>query len=312
MPSKQDVLEEIAALAKHNNITVDDIVRTLANLPTQKAQQSSGILSKLFGYMGGILVFAGIAVFIGMMWDDFSSPVRVIVTLGTGFVLFIMALVALGDERYERVATPLFLASSFLQPAGIFVMLDEYSSGGNPAHGVLFMAIIMMVQHGATLWAKQRTTLAFTTIFFSGVFFSTLFDLWDMDENLIGTVIGTSLMCVSYALSHSRHRPIAAFWYFIGSCVLLVSVFDVVKGTPFELAYLALTSFMIYLSVVAKSRTLLLVGTLAMLCYIGYFTSEHFANTLGWPIVLIIIGLAFMGLGSFSMKIHKKYIKQSP
>ncbi|MFH1159024.1 MAG: DUF2157 domain-containing protein [Pseudomonadota bacterium] len=310
MSHKDDALQEIVLLARRNNIAVADIASALTDAPSQAAKESSGVLSKLFGYIGGILVFTGIGVFISMYWDDFGSAARVAVTLGTGFTVFLMGIVSLYDKKYERAATPLFLISSLLQPGGIFVMLDEYSSGGNWHHAVLYMAAIMIIQQGATFRAKRRTTLAFTSVVFGCIFFATLFDLWEIDENLIGAVIGTSLLCIAYAANNSRHAAISPFWYFVGSGILLSSVFDAVEHTSFELSFLGLTAFMIYLSVTARSRTLLLVSTLAMICYIGYFSAEHFADTLGWPLTLVIGGLVLIGISSAAVRINNKYIKQ--
>jgi hypothetical protein len=59
-----------------------------------------------------------------------------------------------------------------------------------------------------------------------------------------------------------------------------------------------------------RSRVLLGVGTLAMLIYIGYYTAEHFANTLGWPIALVFIGIALIALSSLAVRLNNKYIKQ--
>lgn len=47
---------------------------------------------------------------------------------------------------------------------------------------------------------------------------------------------------------------------------------------------------MIYLGILARRRTLLLVSTLAMMGYIGYFTGDYFINSTGWPIALIFLG----------------------
>jgi hypothetical protein len=311
MTNQQDALQEILAIAKRNNLTFADVSRAFTDLPQQREKESSGILAKLFGYVGGIFVFAGICIFVNMFWNDIGSAARVIITLGSGYTLFLMAVACLYDARFQRAATPLFLMSTPLQAGGIFVMLDEYSSGGNPHHGVLYMAIIMLMQHGAVLWAKQRTILAFTAITFGGIFFATLFDLWKLDDNLTGTVIGTSLMCIAYAAGQSRHAAIAPFWYFIGSIILTFAVFDAVENTPFELAFLGLSTFLIFLSTFAKSRTLLLVSTLATLGYISYYTAEHFANTVGWPVALIFIGLVLIGLGSLAVRLNRKYIKQA-
>lgn len=309
MSEKDDALQDIIRVAEAHKITAEEIVQAFSLSDSQSAKQSSGILTRLLGYIGGILIFAGICVFISMYWDDFGSAPRVVVTLGTGFAAFIMGLACLGDSSYERAATPLFLISSLLQPTGIFVMLNEYASGGDPHHGVLFMAVYMLVQQGATFLAKERTVLAFSAILFGCIFFATLFDLWGMGDNLIGIATGISLLCIAYALDHSSHLAIAPFWYFAGSVALLWSVFDAIKRTPFELAYLGLCALMIYVSTHLRSRTLLLVSTLSMLGYIGYYTAEHFANTAGWPIALVIVGVSLIGLSSLAVRLNNKYIR---
>ena len=310
MSQKEEALQDIVSLAKHNQITLEEIAHALTTAPVLVSKPSSGTLSKLLGYIGGIFVFAGIGVFISMYWDDFGSAARVIVTLGVGLVAFLMGLACLYDKRYERAATPLFLISSFLQPTGIIVMLQEYSSGGDARHGILLMAAYMLIQQGATFWAKSRAVLAFSAIFFGMIFFGYLFDIWDFKEKTIGIIIGASLLCIAYALNRSKHSAIAPFWYFVGAFILLWAVFETVQNTPFELLYLGLCALIIFLSTYVRSRTLLLVGTLAMLVYIGYFTAEHFANTVGWPIALVIIGIALIGMSALAIRLNNKYIKQ--
>lgn len=309
MSLKDDVLQDIVALMQHNKITLAEVSRALDDASMQMSAAPASVLSKLFGYIGGIFVFAGIGVFISMYWDDFSSASRVIVTLGTGLIAFVMGLFCLSEQKYERVATPLFLIASVLQPTGIMVMLDEYSSGGDVRHGLLFMAAYMLVQQGATFWAKQRTVLAFSAIIFGCIFFANLFDLWDLDEKLIGTVIGSSLLCLTYAIQRSKHMAIAPFWYFVGAVLLLWSIFEWVEGSLFEPIYLGMTAFMIFLSTFVRSRTLLIIGTFAMLIYIGYYTAEHFANAVGWPIALVIIGIALIGLSALAIRLNNQYIK---
>jgi len=309
MSLKEDALQDIVALAQHNQITLAEIAQALNAYSAQPNAAPASVLSKLFGYVGGIFVFAGIGVFIAMYWDDFGSASRVIITLGSGLVAFVMGLVCLSDSKYERAVTPLLLMAAVLQPTGIMVMLQEYSSGGDVRHGLLFMAAYMLVQQGATFWAKQRTVLAFSAVLFGCIFFANLFDIWDVDEKLIGMVIGSSLLCIAYAMQQSKHMAIAPFWYFVGSVLLLWSVFELVKNSLLEPVYLGATALMIFLSTYVRSRTLLLVGTLAMLIYIGYYTAEHFANTVGWPIALVIIGIALIGLSAFAIRLNNQYIK---
>lgn len=310
MSNKEDALHDIVSLAKHNQITLEEIADALKSASTQAVKPSSSVLSKLFGYIGGIFVFAGIGVFMSMYWDDFGSAARVIVTLGVGLVAFIMGLVCLYDKRYEKAATPLFLIASILQPTGILVMLQEYSSGGDARHGLIYMSAYMLIQQGATFWAKRLSVLAFSAILFGCILLANLFDVWNWDGELIGMVIGVSLICVAYALQQSKHMAIAPFWYFVGGVILMWSVFEAVENTPLELLYLGLSALMIFLSTHVRSRALLGVGTLAMLIYIGYYTAKHFANTLGWPIALVVIGVALIALSSLAVRLNNKYIKQ--
>ena len=306
---KQEVLQDIVALVKFNQISLDEIKHALAASSALTSKPSPSVVSKLFGYIGGIFVFAGIGVFISMYWEDFGSAARVIVTLGVGLIAFIMGLVCVADKRYEKAATPLFIVSSILQPMGILVMLQEYSSGGDARHGLIFMSAYMLIQQGATFWSKRLSVLAFSAILFGCILLANLFDVWDWDDELIGMVIGVSLICVAYALQQSKHMAIAPFWYFLGAVILMWSVFEAVEDTPLELLYLGLSALMIFLSTYVRSRVLLGVGTLAMLIYIGYYTAEHFANTLGWPIALVVIGVALIALSSLAVRLNNKYIK---
>lgn len=309
MPAKQDALLEIVALAKHHEISVSDIANALQAAPALPSKPSSSVLSTLLAYIGGIFVFAGVGVFIGMYWDDFGSAARMIVTLGVGLVAFVMAVLCLAEERYKRAATPLFLIAALLQPTGILVMLHEYASGGDTRQGLIFMSAYMLIQQGATFWAKRSSVLAFGAILFACILVANTLDLFGMPENPIGVVIGFSLLCIAYALQQSRHLAIAPFWYFVGGLVLMWAVFELVEHSPFELLFLGLAALLIFLSTAVRSRALLSIGTLSMLLYIGYYTAEHFANTLGWPIALVVIGVALIALSALAVRLNNKYIK---
>ena len=56
MSDKQEALQEIVALVKHNQISLDEIKHALEAAPALTTKPSSNVLSKLFGYIGGIHV----------------------------------------------------------------------------------------------------------------------------------------------------------------------------------------------------------------------------------------------------------------
>ena len=78
------------------------------------------------------------------------------------------------------------------------------------------------------------------------------------------------------------------------------------QNTPVELIYLAVTASLLYACVVLESRALLLTTVIAMLTFIGYYSAEHFADSLGWPITLVLMGVAFLGVGTIALKVKRR------
>ena len=93
--------------------------------------------------------------------------------------------------------------------------------------------------------------------------------------------------------------------------MLLHGLFELVQHTAIELAFLAVACGGVFLSTWVRSRTLLFVSTVAILAYISYFTNEHFQDSLGWPLVLILLGLIFIALSTIAMRISRRYISDA-
>ena len=59
-----------------------------------------------------------------------------------------------------------------------------------------------------------------------------------------------------------------------------------------------------------KSKALLLTSTIFLIVHFVYITGRYFADSLGWPISLIVLGLIIIGLGYGSVEVNKKYLKR--
>ena len=310
MSTRDDALVEIVTLARQHGLTVGEIASALDRDPHTRVARSSGILSRVFGYLGGAFVFAGLAIYIGMRWNDLGSAGRVLLTLGPGFCAFVLALVCMTSEPFAAAALPLFLIAALVQPTGILVLMKEFSRGGDPAYGVLFMNLVMVIQQGCAFWARRLTVLAFTTIIFATGFVTVALDLLHVGRDLMGIVIGISLGCIAWSLDRSPHRPLAGPVYFFGALLFLAAWYHVLRHTAIEVLFVGLACGIVFLSVVARSRSLLAVGTLALIAYIGYFIGEHFENNLNAPIVLMVAGFLFIAIGAAAVRINNKYIRQ--
>ncbi len=124
--------------------------------------------------------------------------------------------------------------------------------------------------------------------------------------NWASLIIGVCVMLTAYGLQKAGRYPrLIGLGYFIGSIMAYSGLFDLVQKTPVELLYLAVTASILYVCVVLQSRALLLTTVIAMLAFIGYYSAEHFANSLGWPVTLVLMGVAFLGVGTIAIKVKR-------
>ena len=114
MNDREQALAEIRAIAERAGLSADDVHGALAPaaaIPGKPAARQ-GPLARALAYIGGTFVLSGIAVFVGMQWQQMNSAERIIVTLGSGIAAFVLALLANGPAKRARFVTPLFLIAA--------------------------------------------------------------------------------------------------------------------------------------------------------------------------------------------------------
>lgn len=308
--TREEALQRIVGLAREHNLSASEIETALQREADAREPGRAGLVGRILAYLGGIFVFAGIGVFIALNWDAMNSLARIVVSLGPGVAAFVMALVAVRDPRYERATTPLFLIAAALQPTGILVAIDELASGGDWHYAVLLTSGVLVLQQLAVFARHRRSTLLFTSLLFALWFLATALDIVEMDEEWIALLLGASTIGVCVGLERTEHRDIVPFWYFVGAVAAFGGLFGVLEDTPVELGFLLAACGGVFLSVQTRSRTLLVVSTVAILGYVSYYTSEHFLDSLGWPIVLIVLGLVLILLSALALRINKRYLSR--
>ena len=60
----------------------------------------------------------------------------------------------------------------------------------------------------------------------------------------------------------------------------------------------------------ARSRSLLLVATIALVGYLGDFIEDRFGDDLSGPLMLIVIGFILIGFGVLAVAINNRFISQ--
>jgi hypothetical protein len=302
-------LDDIAALARLHGLTASEIADAIGATPPAQAQRARSVLVHVLGVLGGTFVFAGIGVFIALQWNEMNSASRVIVTLGSGLAAFVLAVLASRDLRFDKATAPMFLIAAGLEPTGMLVAFDEYGSGGDWRLASLTIAGTIALQFAAASRSVRRSTPLFITILFATLFWWTALDLLDVDDTVIALVLGASMLLAAVAVDRTSHRSITPVWYLLGAGLFLYGLFDAVQRTPFEILFLAVAAAFVYASVALRTRTLLFVATLAILAYTGWFTGEHFADSIGWPLALILFGMFMIGLSALAFRIDRDYLR---
>jgi len=124
--------------------------------------------------------------------------------------------------------------------------------------------------------------------------------------NWADLLTGMCVMSTAFGLHKAaRHPGLAGLGYLVGSIMVYTGLFDLVYKTPFELLHFAVTAAMLYACVVLQSRALLLTTVIAMLSFIGYYTAQHFVDSLGWPVTLVLMGVAFIGVSTLAIKVKR-------
>jgi hypothetical protein len=202
----------------------------------------------------------------------------------------------------------MFLVAAALEPTGMLVAFDEFGSGGDWRVAGLITFGTITLQFGATFGLLRRSTPLFAALLFGTLFWWTALDLLDVDNKLIALVLGGAMILAAVGIDRTGHRDITPVWYLFGASAFLYGFFDAVERTPFEIAFLGAAAAFVYLSVVLHTRTLLFVATIAILAYTAWFTGEHFAQSVGWPLALIVFGMFMIALSALAFRIDRNYV----
>lgn len=303
--TRDQALSEVRRLMQAHGLAVDDIKESAVSATEKKGSH----LQTLLAYIGAAFVLGGIGTYMSIVWDDLTSFVRVVLSLGSGMSVYAVALLALRDPRLQRAVTPLLCIGAFLETSGLFVYLVEYSTGGNVYLGQMLVFAVMTAQLALSFWVVERTSLAFLSILgFMGVAQAGM-NYLDFDGDWIAAILGSSGLALSWAIDKTVHRSMTPFGYFVSSAAVAIASFELLDVSyshneiGVDIFLLLVSAGLVALSIAAKSKTVLFVGITHLLFTLGYYTTHYFKDVVGWPIALIVMGIVLIGASAFAIRL---------
>lgn len=324
--SKEELLQELSVKLNTGEISREDLTRLMGGFLGETREEDGGgikkfahfSVTKMLYVLGAAIVVVGIAIFIGQVWEDIGSFGRILVTLGLGLVFAATGSVLLNTKPEEKLGLVFHLIGGVLIPGGALVMLSELSPGIVSLWPVTITFGAIFAFYLLLSFAQKNAVLTFFAIA-NGTALIYLLMESILDEPFyehsklyayLTMAVGASYLLLAHAFKDGWNKYLVGVLYLFGSAGFLGAAFSrVFDSVPWQMAYFLIVLGGLFLSIYMRSRSILAVSTIFLIAHISYITSKYFADSLGWPIVLIILGFVFIGLGYASLTINKKYIQ---
>jgi hypothetical protein len=326
---KQDLLVELKNQLEQGTLTQQEVESVFAQggpvlLDEASAQGISRRVNiqDIVYYIGGAIVFIGLAVMIGQNWGQFNTVARLLITLGSATAAYVMAFIFNQRDDTQGVAQPFFMLSALLLPIGVAVALYESKIDLTASTASIIISSACLAVFGLSLYTfRSALHLVYTIIFSTWLFFGLTGFLTQASEYYIDSdfllyrifAVGLSYLLMGYYFSATRFFTVSGVLYFFGSLGVLSSALILGGWEPnqkvfWELIYPLLSLGIVFLSTQLKSRAMLVWGTIFFMAYLIKISAEYFADSVGWPAALIISGLAMIAVGYYAFRIKKQYI----
>jgi hypothetical protein len=268
-------------------------------------------ISKILNYIGGTLIFFGICYWLSYNWYFLTAVGRIIFTLGMACWVLSMAVSLTKQTNHPTSSGALFMLGGLLLPVGISVTLNALGLDGNlDIVKIIVPAICFITFLVLELRYQREILLLFCVIFGSSFFLAGIHFLnnngvWFPIDNIICyemLVLGIAYLLLGYGISFTNNG-LSGLLCFLGDLLILLASFYMaglfMGSSANELwevlaPLILLASFLLYVPI--KNKALLSLSVVFLIIYITRLTYKfsYLFGSLGWPIILIVLGILLM------------------
>lgn len=323
---KKIALQRIREIVTSNGLSREEVFSVLGGISGQTISASNGDktegfhfnIVKILYFLGGFTALSGVVVFVSQFWETLPFFGRVVITLGSGIITYVISLLLRDYPSATLVSNLALVFSALLLPTGVTVILNEMHIS-DWMLASLWMAIgFFMVYFSTTRILKNDVSRFLTIVCGTAIFYTSVLLFIRENPAIVQTlkdfyaymfiVYGVASLALSSFLSPvaGAKRPLNAILVFIGTIAVLGATFALEELWRF--ACLPVIALFFYLSIVMHKRIILVLSSIALMGYLGRITTEYFSNSLGWPITLMLLGLLLIGVGYATFSFGKKYV----
>jgi len=324
---KHAVLDALKELAAAGAVTEAEVVaawREAAGHTTSETAHRQSRFSQVLSFIGGGVILLGIVAFIAQIWHDLGAGLRILLTLGSGLVAYASGALLSWSGRVGAAGMGVFLIAALVLPLGMVVTLDE---AGMDPESLGLQSLVALALTGAFLVAhllfKGNSLLVYTIVYAAWACFAISDFLVGADPRFADAefvayrvlALGLAGMLLGYAFTGTSRQGLAGALYGFGCLGFLGAALGLGGWHPsnnafWELVFPGLAFAVVYASIHLKSKVLLTFGSLFLGAYLAKLTGEYFADSLGWPIALMMVGVMLMVLGYVTLRLKRIYLSE--
>ncbi|MDP2593051.1 MAG: DUF2157 domain-containing protein [bacterium] len=324
----QTLLQELARKIASGEVRREDAASALglsfeaANTVNSSVEVKTGhefSLIKILYVLGAAIVLLGIVFLVYQIWYDIGAFGRIAVTFGAGLVFMVAGSILL-LKKEGGIGQVFHMIGGLVLPGGALVLLDEMFGSVElwPATAAF---LVMSLIYILLSYTHKQQILTFFTVAHSTIFAYLLVlaivedsSNYRIVEDILAYLtmaMGASYVLLGKSWKDTWNSGLSGVLYLFGSGGFLAAAFSrIFDAAAWEILYPFLLIGSLILSTKIKSKGILSSTMIFLVAYIIYITSEYFADSIGWPLSLVILGFIIIGLGYTSVAINKKFISE--
>ncbi len=323
--NKEELLAELSHKLQIGEISEAEVRQLLSNDRDAEFQQQTtlsesrvptSLITRLLFVIGAVFISLGVIYLVAQLWDDLNTFSRIAITLGLGLLFAGVGSWFLMQEPEKEIGSVFHTVGGLMVPGGALITLDEMGTNFDTSWPITLTIGMVFSFYALLTWYHQRLVLSFFA-FANGTAFTYLLldsllptasgDLYDY----LTMCIAASYLIYAHLFREDWNARLVPLLLLFGSFGFLGAAFaQIFDSVLMEMLYPLLAFGGMVLSVmVLRSRITLTISTFSVIAYIIYFTAEYFADSVGWPVALILLGFTVIGIGYFSISLNRKYLK---
>lgn len=315
---KNEILENLARALRDGEIDKSAVMKVVKENHSDDDLSKTGATKLLF-FIGGAIAIIGVIAFASQVWIEIGAFARVAITLGFGLVMAFLGSMFLNKIGSEKLGNIFHIIGGVFIPSGAMVLLSEFNVETVSLWPIAITFAVISMFYFILSNVHRSPVLTFFTIVnvtiflyqFTGALVENSIHIWEDLFRYLTAFVGVSYLLTGYSFKSGWNRKLAQVLYFAGTIAFLSAGFPSGNdGLVWEMLYFPLTAYMIYSAIYLRSTAVLAISTIFLLAHIGFITGKYFADSLGWPVTLILLGFVFIFLGHFSVKIQNKFIRK--